>query len=308
MKNSNNNKFKEALVPLIILVLTLIFVIISLGKGFASMKNDIPKSNMDIRDVIGANYKTLNIQFYKMNTTNEEYKILRDNCDNFILKEDKTIQLNSSLTISENTYIDSNISHNEIIKEDTLYETGPIYLNDKLLMRYLNEKGEMKVATSVINRDIKNNVYTTETFGIDNLAKAFEQSEILDKEIESEIIQTDEYDIIVDEDQYIKDMSDIFIKLVTTSPDNIKYDLKIKSAQYFSSEGYKNIVNNAKALKLNNNSIRVVFAEAGKSSLDIKHKNRVVMQLEINSKQDTVYTTVIIKLNDKNKVFDIDII
>lgn len=308
MKNSKNNKFKEALVPLIILVLTLIFVIISLGKGFASMENDTPKSSMDIKDIIGSNYKTISIQFYKMNTTNEEYKILRENCDNFILKEDKTIQLNSSLTVSEDTYIDSNTSHNEVSRDDTLYETGPIYLNDKLLMRYLNEKGEMKVATSVINRDIENNTYTTETFGIDNLAKAFTQSEITDREIENEIEQTDEYDIIVNEDQYIKDMSDIFIKLVTTSPDNIKYDLKVKSAQYFSSEGYKNIVNNAKALKLNNNSIRVVFAEAGKSSLDMEHKNRVVMQLEVNNKQNKVYTTVIIKLNDKNKVFDIDII
>ena len=71
---------------------------------------------------------------------------------NVIINNIPVTSLETKVNIAEDTYIDTN--GNKIIntKDDTMHETGPIYLKDKLIIRYINEKGEMKVVASKLNR------------------------------------------------------------------------------------------------------------------------------------------------------------
>ena len=95
----------------------------------------------------------IDIAFNKLVTTYDEYETLRNECNNYIKSNNIPVtSLETKVNIAEDTYIDTN--GNKIIntKDDTMHETGPIYLKDKLIIRYINEKGEMKVVASKLNR------------------------------------------------------------------------------------------------------------------------------------------------------------
>ena len=57
-----------------------------------------------------------------------------------------------------------------------------------------------------------------------------------------------------------------------------------------------------------NATISVNIVEAGKSSAEINYKDRVFIQLKIIDNEEVVLTNIVVKLNDKSKVFDIDIL
>jgi hypothetical protein len=169
-------------------------------------------------------------------------------------------------------------------------------------MRYLNEKGEMKVVTSeIIHKNEGNDEINT--YNIDSMSSIFGT-----EQKKTSISENDIDENSINEDSYLKDLSEIFLEIINKSYDNIDSQLKVKAMHYFTEDGYNSIINNAKALNVKDRDISVNFIEAGKSSLEIDTKDRIIMQLKVNSKKNIVYTTIIIKLNDKQKIFDIDVI
>lgn len=95
----------------------------------------------------------IDIAFSDLVTTRDEYETLRNECNNYIkINNIPVTSLETKVSIAEDTYIDTN--GNKIInnKDDTMHETGPIYLKDKIIIRYINEKGEMKVVASKLNK------------------------------------------------------------------------------------------------------------------------------------------------------------
>ena len=55
-------------------------------------------------------------------------------------------------------------------------------------------------------------------------------------------------------------------------------------------------------------NIRVSFIDAGKSSIGNKSCDRILLQLVNEENNKNTYTTIVIKLNSSNKIFDIDVL
>ena len=316
VKHTNSKKDKlEYLVSVGIILLTLIFIILLISSQFVIdyrlSKSIIKKDEFnDIKDA------TIYIDFDEMTTSIIEYKQMHEACKDFIRTYDTvTTNIDTSVVVTEHTYIDTNGNIIKDNKEDKLHETGPIYLQDKLIIRYINEKGEMRIAGCRLNTSfdtsmIKSDKYTV--VDIDNLKDLFvadTNSGKLNLYIDSGLNnKSKKYNykqlkLSTEEDRYITELENIFVNIITNNS-----DIKEAALKYFTYDGYLTILNGIHKLRDTDTNINIVFSEAGKSSLDINYKDRLIMQIETISNDTKVITNVIVKLNEYNKVFDIDII
>ena len=295
----------------------------------------------------------VDIEFSVINTTDSDYDILRSACNKYLDKENKdneTISVNTTVGINENLYVDNNHSgiihgtlHEDIVniineltgekenisvvnsiipntsnKVDYMHETGPIFFQDKILLRYINYKGEMQVVASslavkeqelvVSTEGEVQNVMTTEvlTYGRSELVKAFNVDTIRksDKPVKH-ILSSN----VLTEEEYLKDITDIFIEALKTESNELNQKFQKQALKYFTYDGYNNIIDSKNRIILQDNAtVSVNIVEAGKSSNEISYKDRVFIQLKILNNEEVILTNIVVKLNDKSKVFDIDIL
>lgn len=332
-KNNNKKSIFDMLAPVLILVLTLCFIAYSIYNKAVDNNNESNKYRTVERTLDKRVFKSnsqVDIAFNNIDTSIEEYDILRDKCIEYANNNDVHISnIETSVKVTETTYIDSSKYKYKHLS-DTMYETGPVYMDNAILLRFMNEKGELKIiaAKSVNNNMIK-----------DDLSLDFDSSNIneyivvdgqhLDKlfcDIENNhenlglsdylnstkpIQYTNEnnnFIIKITEDNYFRDISNIFVEIIKKSSDDIDKELKDKALNYFTYDGYNTIVNGVEHIESDTTNISVSFIKAGKSSIDALYCDRIVMQLVTESNNNKIYTNLIIKLDQSYKVFDIDII
>lgn len=295
----------DSVMAIVILLLTVILILHSL------VSNAVPSVEEDEGTVNEMVKRT--ILFNDITTTKDEYTKLRKSCKDFVRNNDTVVSnIDTEVAITEKTYIDKNRKTIKNYKDDTMHETGPVYFQDKLLIRYINEKGEMKVVASKLIKEttIKENeqkedseeslVEKIETVGSTELASIFNKQTI------DENMQT--FSTMILEDEYTSDLEAIFSEILRNSSENITGELKEKALNYFTYDGYLTIVDGIKHLDMNSTDINISCIEAGKSDINLEYKDRVLMQIITTKGNKTVYTNIVIKLDEKQKVFDIDII
>lgn len=251
--------------------------------------------------------------FNEISTTAEEYQILRDNCEQYIIENDiEVIELNNDININESTYTDKVISNSEEIDKNVVYETGPIYLQDTLIMRYINKDNNLVVIAS--QQSTNNTTYLTSDYAA---YKILSQSE-------TEITKETEYKTVNIKDLYLLNklgINDTNILKYDMTNFNLRNSIEINEEayisnlidiilndktyeNYFTQFGYDMLLVSLKELNIDINDISIVYIELGKSKMDLEQKDRVVLQIK---NKDTI-ETLILKLNETNEIFDIDII
>ena len=288
-KNSKNSKVDNIIIALI-LIFTLVFIMYSLIGN--------RKENLGIPE---KEFKTdkIQISFNKFKTTEDEYNTLKSKCIEYIENTSNIeIDLDSSIRITDNIYIDINKSNSSIKNNgelQSMYETGPIYLNDKVLFRYVTEQGKMTAVASKVIKDTRANFSGEQeksyiTVGIEDFQTIFDNTYIDNKNVLN-------YGMI-DEQEYLKNISEILVNMIEI--DNEEDPNKV--VKYFTYDGYittKQSINNLKS------EIAIErFIEAGKSSLNSEYNDRIIAQIET----EKGYITIVVKLNNEQKIFDIDII
>lgn len=333
-KKSNNKKsIFDTLAPVSILVLTLCFIVYSIYNEAIGNSDESDKYRTverTLNESIFNNNSQIDIAFNNIDTSNEEYDILRDKCIEYANNNDVHISnIETSVKVTETTYID-NSKYKYKYLSDTMYETGPVYMDDAILLRFMNEKGELKIiaAKAVFNDNISldfniNNTYndSTEYIVVDgqHLEELFydTENEFINTEMSEYLYnikpiqyinENNNFIVKVTEDNYFKDMSSIFIEIIKKSSDDIDKELKEKALNYFTYDGYNTIVNGVEHIESDTTNISVSFIKAGKSSIDALYCDRIVMQLVTENNNNKIYTNLIIKLDQSHKVFDIDII
>lgn len=333
-KKSNNKKsIFDTLAPVSILVLTLCFIVYSIYNEAIGNSDESDKYRTverTLNESIFNNNSQIDIAFNNIDTSNEEYDILRDKCIEYANNNDVHISnIETSVKVTETTYID-NSKYKYKYLSDTMYETGPVYMNDAILLRFMNEKGELKIiaAKAVFNDNISldfniNNTYndSTEYIVVDgqHLEELFydTENEFINTEMSEYLYnikpiqyinENNNFIVKVTEDNYFKDMSSIFIEIIKKSSDDIDKELKEKALNYFTYDGYNTIVNGVEHIESDTTNISVSFIKAGKSSIDVLYCDRIIMQLVTENNNNKIYTNLIIKLDQSHKVFDIDIV
>lgn len=333
-KKSNNKKsIFDTLAPVSILVLTLCFIVYSIYNEAIGNSDESDKYRTverTLNESIFNNNSQIDIAFNNIDTSNEEYDILRDKCIEYANNNDVHISnIETSVKVTETTYID-NSKYKYKYLSDTMYETGPVYMDDAILLRFMNEKGELKIiaAKAVFKDNISldfniNNTYndSTEYIVVDgqHLEELFydTENEFINTEMSEYLYnikpiqyinENNNFIVKVTEDNYFKDMSSIFIEIIKKSSDDIDNELKEKALNYFTYDGYNTIVNGVEHIESDTTNISVSFIKAGKSYIDALYCDRIVMQLVTENNNNKIYTNLIIKLDQSHKVFDIDIV
>lgn len=316
-KNENDQEHIHTLITTILVIIACVFVGIGIinSKRIVTFKTDdssnmqteqkkLAKSFSDIEGVQVA------IKFNKITTDTDTYDKLRIACNKYMEKDiaDNKVKVDTNVKVDENTFIDNkdNIESTEQQLDNlAMHETGPIYFQNKLLLRYINSNGEMQLVASSINKDD-----SIHTCGKQDIKEIFNEEENRDGDTDnSEEAMTTISNNTITEKEYVDEITNLFIEALQIDNTDLDSNFKKQALKYFTYDGFNNILNSRDGLKLSDKaSIKVNVAEAGKSCEEIIDKDRIFIQLDISDNNNNVLVNIIVKLNKNFRVFDIDII
>lgn len=298
-KDKKNNQVElssysiiENLIPIIIFVIFLVIAgvaIIRISESSKSIDTEYDPWKEAYKSVESS---LVGVQFDDITTTEDIFTKLSDKCNTYIKTlgvqgTDTNVNVNTS--ISEKTFIDGNANLVHSSSND-LVETGPIYFQNMLITRYINANGQLKLIGAVYNKsdisivqldDIKNNI----------------------KELKDIKKTTDKN--YMSEDLYLYNLSCTVVKMLNAGTSSEEDESEKEAINYFTAEG-KNSVFDCKKTLEGLSRLQLVCIEGGKSSTSISSKNRVFMQ--VKSESSTEIYNIILKLNDNNRIFDIDLV
>lgn len=248
------------------------------------------------KETVNEEYKAsvdmLNIKFEDISTDSKIYDRLLEESDKFIGSDGfDTTKVDTSVDISEETYVDSRSIKLEVV-DDTFHRGDPIYFNDATIVSYVNEKGELVTVGAK---------YSTNTDSVDcstNLSKIFESKALINENLEYDrIVPSNSFEI--SELNYERFVASILLDIMNNEMNSDKMSIAM---HYFNLDGWADI--DVDETTGDNNKLKIKFIESGKSSIDADKKDRVLIGLY----NDNINTTIILKLNNKNMIFDVDII
>lgn len=246
------------------------------------------------------------IIFDTIETTEEQYGLLRTKCNEEIendnQKADLTVDVN--VPISEPTYVDNSVDIANGSREYTkrqLVETGPIYFNDMLMVRYINSDGIMRVVSAAFSNEEKTSI------------EILEQSDISDSEYSPKYSQEQEEQSntepsnTLSEKHYVNEIVSCIEEMLTPGTSISDYIDTVTS--YFTVEGKTSVESGRDFLKLNDGSqVNRVYWVAGKSDTSKTIKDRIYVQYLIKSNGQEKLVNIVVKLNQNLRIFDIDIL
>lgn len=210
-------------------------------------------------------------------------------------KEGKATESKESESFSRdtNSSVDTTDSQSQVV------ETGPIYFDDLLMIRYVNAAGDIQVLNSMNDGD---NILVFGQNDLPEYSSKFSDSSIVDGSLDASEVDTSK----LSENEYIAVIASCTrALLISNDPEDINNAFH-NAVQYFTASGKNSIVGVREALRLSKDTdLELQIGMAGKSDTMKVVKDRVYLQFKYG---DNMYLNVIVKLNDNLKVYDIDII
>lgn len=187
-----------------------------------------------------------------------------------------------------------------------MVETGPLYFQDMLLLRYINELGELKIIAALFADEDKNEVITLRQSEVAQYTRERTLKNV------GESNKTDGSDKTISELDYVNIIGDTVVKIIKAEDEADIHEVEKLIIKYFTIEGRKTIFENRRQLKFEGN-ININYIVAGQSDINVKGKDRVYIQLGIKNEgadvpEQNTLLNVILKLNNRQKIFDVDII
>ena len=202
-------------------------------------------------------------------------------------------------------YIMQLLTPRSVASEYNLVETGDVYFDDMLMIRYINSFGEMTVATSVIS----SNTGSIDTVKQQDMEKYFKSNPGNSVTTNITNIEKSENEKVITEEEYIKTISNCIETLLKCKTSKDELDAMNVVTMYMVSDGKDSVLDSRKALDINaDTNIKFVLGTCGKSNSSNTIKDRVYIQYDIKNKDKTNRVNIIVKLNSSLKIFDIDII
>jgi hypothetical protein len=314
-KNSTQNvelqqPVAEIIIPTLILLffaILIFYVIFNGASWFSKAEEDTTADDIWQAAFLEAEKKKVGIIFNAVSTTSEEYSKLREKCQELIDSSD-TDDLDANIdvdtVVNEKQFVDGEQSQSSSSETDDLSETGPIYFNNMMMIRYMNSDGQMKVAAASFD--------TTKTriisFRKADLVETLSKNGLLDNSSESKT--TTKYnDEQITEEEYLNGVTSALKSMLLADTEDAIYEANTLALKYFTYEGKQTVFGNRNDINLSSDAgIKTVYAAAGKSDTSKTYKDRIYAQLELESAGETAEIYVILKLNSNMRVFDIDII
>lgn len=335
-KRKNKQKLtystSEVLIPTLIISLFIIgLAILLLNVAFngeykkeEDLENDIwEKAFLEVEK------NKVGIEFSPITTTEMEYDALRAECNSYIdslneqAENDNSADANLKVdtVVNEKQFIDNSGEYSGVESDDSeqsLAETGPIYFDDMLMIRYINTLGKLVVVIGMYD-EMDNIVITRQ----DSLISTLSSINKLNKDNGNQEYTEGKENLEDHKSNYLKDLTNERI-----SEDEYKSELsktlelmlkaytddEIRAAEtmalnFFTLDGKETVFGNRKEIKLDKSAeIETLYIEAGKSNSSKTYKDRIYTQLKITIDGDSTVVNIILKLNNNLRIYDIDII
>lgn len=316
------------------------FIILAIVVGFGiagvSLHSRLTRTEISIDDVWAEAFASVEsnrvgIVFNSMSTTDEEYDLLRNACNTYIESiknpDDTDANLSVDIDVSEQSYIDGNIDnnsksnlHNDDRTDDganpnplNQVETGPVYFEDMLMIRYINSDGLMNVATGAFDygntqsKSSNNTVVLSQPELSEFYSNNFKTIATVESEEDAEPESTPNKTI--PESEYMMAVSDCIKQLMLARSNSDEQAAMNKALNYFTSDGKESVLNGKELLEISDDTeISYVFGMCGKSSTSQTVKDRVYLQYDVVNGDNITRVNIIVKLNSNLRIFDIDII
>lgn len=266
--------------------------------------------------------------FNKLTTTEDSYNKFKIACNKTIdigENEDST-DIGTPVQIGESeVYIDNpdnlEIKHKKN-EEEIMHEAYVIYFQDKILITYVNELGNMQVLTSgykirtrdeLFKEDMmpesilaarKNGTaYSLNSYSLKDSYLLFGDSKYIKNQYNSSLKRA------MTEQEYVNSIVDILIETMrTNTTENADLKFRKKALDFFTKEAYNNIIYGSDNIgRAEEIDVKVNIIEVGSTEIE-GNKNRIFIQLKVLQNDKVVTTNIIAKFNEYNKVFDIDIL
>lgn len=248
------------------------------------------------------------IDFKEITTTEDEYMQLRLKCNEWVENESNEIDTDNisvDTLITEEVYIDNNVKStssdtDSSLDEVNLSETGPIYFQDMIVIRYIDENGTLKMVSAIKEND-KYTVIDKDKLE-DKFGFKFE-----------ELGNNDNYDItndkLIPQDTYLSNIGNIFINILNAETVEEAEIARIEALRFFTKEGRETVLSEKTSSSiLNNTKATIQFMATGKSDNNLFKNDRIYMRLIVNNNENVYSINVILKINANGMIFDTDII
>lgn len=310
-RNSLSYSTSEVVIPAIILLIFVVIIFIIIVNFIFKAMDKPEEIDYDAmiweQAYLEAQSKKVGIVFDPISTMPEEYTQLQARCQEYIDNTNDTSDIDAEIEvdtiINEELYIDNTppekVSLSEI-EDSSLEETGPIYFDNMLMMRYINSEGHMKVISAIYNKN-KTKISIARQ---DELTTKYSMSQ-LKTEDRTGITNSN----VTYETDYLKEIGVVLVDMLeaNTTNDIIKADEG--AIKYFTLDGKKSVYGGKSKLSLNGQKVKCNYIIAGNSSTSKTYKDRIYVQLisyEEDKSTENIY--MILKLNTNLRIFDIDLL
>jgi len=336
MKKTKTKKYRntdlqyntsEVLVPSLILLAFTLFIILGVSGVLGKLLNKPQEYDIDSllweQSFLEAEKEKVGVSFNTINTSRTEYDTLQNEGLTFVKDEyginEADIQVDVNTVVDEKLYIDgvdsTNIASDSTVVDTEMRETGPIYFNDALMLRYITEDGHMRVVMILFSPDKKIFRATKQSDLVKiayDIGRVFEiQTDDIDEGLIEELLRGKNEQLIPEND-YLMGLADSTMELLKTQSNNNVREAERKAIKYYTVEGKQTVYGSRKDIQIEEDSkVSLKYIVAGKSNIDKATKDRIYMQLNITHPSLGVEDTmayIILKLNSNLRVFDIDIL
>lgn len=314
----------EVLVPSLILLAFLILIFIGILNIIEP--KSIYESDIEIQNRLweesfrSAEKNRVGVTFNAISTSRYDYELMQNEALQFANREygktEVDTQVDVSVTVNEKLYVDGldqeDVTSQPIDSIDKdIRETGPIYFNDMLMLRYITEEGHMRVIISLLDESSSSNVIATKQSDlVDKLIKANKFEKI---KIDTELVErllSNRNEELIKEREYLIGLADSTIELLKTQSQTSLMEAERRAIKYYTIEGKQTVYGSRNDIKISEDStIELMYIAAGKSDINRLSKDRVYMQIKItepSGEEQEAY--IILKLNSNLRIFDIDVV
>ena len=239
--------------------------------------------------------RKVGIEFNGTQTSEETYEALKEMADRSYSKE-SVEKVAVEAVVNEKAYVDGFKGFSDTSSDKSLNETGPVYLEDSLVMRYISESGDMNTVFVLMDKEGKANVIAKDK--LEEYNKKRELNELDNK--------NQNY---YSEDNYLMQLTYFLELLFNADTQEELNKAKSLAEKFFSSEGIATILDGKQQIKFPEElEAKVKYIDAGRSNLKYTTKDRVYAYIEIVGRVDKVSTQLVLKLNSNGRIYDIDLI
>lgn len=238
------------------------------GKKATAEMNDAMNKSVKIK------ITTPDKKFDKMTKMSEQYINS--------VKTDSSLDNTEKSTETENKFVDNESSNTEESAESQLYKiTDTLYSNDFMLSTYVNSSGDIRSCIAILDKN-------TDKIAV----RATDEL--------SEIETANEYT----RSKELKNIGKVLINIIESDSKELNNET---TKELFTKDSYNDIVTNINN-SIKSENVRVTFMRYNKSSLDSEYFDRIIAQVESLETTRNSKVNIIIKLDENNKIYDMDII